>query len=136
MSGVAGLAATLGQAAPPDGVRLDDASVSGSGTGFAVGATYNLRAAGTGDGTNLSGFTWLLSGSASDYDVRATLETGDPPNGTFGTWLNLGSDRSWSLFTSSIGTVSGTVLLELRRTSAPTVILDNATITFTATKTA
>ncbi len=41
--------------------------------------------------------TWLLSGAASDYDVRFTVTSGAINNGgTTGSWLSLGTTRSWS----------------------------------------
>lgn len=39
--------------------------------------------------------TWLLSGSASSYEVRLTLTSGTI-SGTTGTWLSLGTSRTWS----------------------------------------
>lgn len=42
--------------------------------------------------------TWLLSGAASAYEARATLLVGDAPTGSaLGTWLSLGTTRTWSL---------------------------------------
>lgn len=41
--------------------------------------------------------TWLVARVAADYDVRATLVSGDVPDGeATGDWVNCGTTRSWS----------------------------------------
>lgn len=71
-----------------------------------------------------------------DYEVRATLSSGTTPAGTMGTWLNLGTTRSWTLSVSrsTLGTTSATcvVLFEIRPAGGGTV-LDSTSITFNVT---
>lgn len=76
--------------------------------------------------------TWLLSGSASNYEVRLTLTSGTI-SGTTGTWLSLGTSRTWSN-TANPGTGFYYVLregigtLEIRD-SVTTAILASTTLT-------
>lgn len=57
--------------------------------------------------------TWLNSGTAADYDVRATLVSGTSPSGALATWLNLASSSSWSLTRGSLGTASCFLTVEI-----------------------
>lgn len=50
---------------------------------------------------------------ASNYEVRTTA-TGDTPTGTLGTWLSLGTTRSWSLGLSSAGSKSCVLSVSIR----------------------
>lgn len=76
--------------------------------------------------------TWLLSGAAADYDVRATLVSGNSPTGaSLGTWLNLASSHAWQE-TASLGSIKTcTLTIEIRDATTLTV-LDTATVTVTA----
>jgi len=48
--------------------------------------------------------TWLLSGSAGDYDCRLTVNSGTNPAGaSLGTWLDMGTTRTWTLTDSVAG---------------------------------
>ena len=79
--------------------------------------------------------TWLLVGTAAEFDVRATLASGTSPSGSaLATWLNCATDRTWSQFNGAVdgSTVSGVILVEIRDASSLTV-LDNATVTISAT---
>ena len=82
--------------------------------------------------------TWLLSGSAADYDGRLTA-TGEQPTGgsALATWLNLGTTRAWTLTDSSSigGALTNSCLVEIR--DATTLItLVSATVTMHAHETA
>jgi hypothetical protein len=87
-------------------------------------ATYALTNTGLEQRTGLSDNTWLLSGSASDYDVRATLLTGTLTSGTTGSWLSLGTTRSWvRTRTLNIpGTDVVTLTIDLSLAGAATII--------------
>lgn len=77
--------------------------------------------------------TWLLRGAASLYEARATVTSGSLTFGTTGTWLNLGSSRTWGVDRASlnaIGSTTATFTLEIRR---GTNILATSTVTVTAT---
>ena len=77
--------------------------------------------------------TWLLSGSASDYEVRATLSSGTLSSGTTGTWENLGTSRSWTVDDSIVdATISGAVIVVEIRDATTLLLLDTATITLQA----
>lgn len=74
-------------------------------------ATYALTSTGLETATNQTDSTWLLSGVASDYDCRATVVSGTLTSGTTGTWMNLGTTRSWNVArTSNIAGLNEAVL--------------------------
>lgn len=79
--------------------------------------------------------TWLDSGVNSDYEVRATLASGDTPTGTLNTWQACTSDRSWLVSATGGGGVSTTCTLtiELRDAASPNTVRDSASISLTAT---
>jgi hypothetical protein len=81
-------------------------------------------------GTDNGPYTWLKSGSASNYEIFATLNSGTVTGDSFSTWLNLGTSRSWSLTESSIGTKLGSITLQLRPVGGS--VISTATISFTA----
>jgi hypothetical protein len=77
-------------------------------------ATYSVSADGKVRVNGIIVETWLNSGVAADYDVRATLQSGTSPSGSaLATWLNLASGSSWSLTRGSLGVVSCVVTVEI-----------------------
>lgn len=75
--------------------------------------------------------TWLLVGAASDYEVRATVASGDTPSGSAtGSWLGCGTTCEWVLADTTIDEVAleGVLTIELRRAGGTGAILDTATI--------
>jgi len=77
---------------------------------------------------------WLTPQSnMSAYEIRATLDSGDTPDGTLGSWLNLGSNQQWTLTPGGApDTVSCTLTIEVRWTGN-NVVQDSASFTLTAT---
>lgn len=74
--------------------------------------------------------TWLLSGAAADYEIRATDQgSAAMTGGTFGSWLSMGVDNSWNL-TAGEGFHDGEVFFEIRNAST-LVVVDTAIVTFT-----
>lgn len=77
--------------------------------------------------------TWLLSGAASDYEVRATdmgTITGlGSPSGTTGVWLSLGTSREWSLSVPNSGEQDTWLLFIEIRTVSDNVVVTSANIT-------
>ena len=95
-------------------------------------ATLNFNNDGTVTGAGNGGsssFTWLPAGSAADYDIRVTVtgDTGSMTGSALSTWLNLGTNRSWTLEDlSSVGAgnaVTGTY--EIGLTGTATAIASN-----------
>lgn len=78
--------------------------------------------------------TWLLGGLNSDYEVRATLVSGDTPTGTLNTWQVCSTDRSWSVTATGGGGIQSSCVLtiELRDAASPNTVRDSASITLTA----
>lgn len=119
-----GLRATLS-----DQAIMKDVFANGSAT-----ATYKIDNDGTArDHDEALLETWLQSGAASSYEVRATVLSGTSPTGSaLATWLNCGSDRSWSQnSTGGAGSVSGIITVEIRSASS-LIVLATATITINA----
>lgn len=124
---------------PTDSIRV---SITDTGDGT-VGpspqeAVYQLNANGTVYKSVLvTAFeTWLVRGSASDFEVRATKVSGTSPDlasDALSTWLSLASNRTWTLTNSgSFGSfIICTLTIEIRAAATGT-ILDTATITLSA----
>lgn len=93
-------------------------------------ATLTVDNAGNVDGGNSGTYAWLKSGgNASAYEIEATLNSGTV-TGTFGSWLNLGTSRSWTLTRTTTGTNVGTITIQIRPVGGSAVA--TATITFQA----
>lgn len=104
-------------------------------TGTAT-AAYEVHADGTvytTTGTNTLGLleNWLSFGTASNYEVKATLLGGATPTGTLGSWLALSSNRAWTLSQSLVGDTTCTLLIEIRNALSLAVV-DTATVTIYA----
>lgn len=101
-------------------------------------AAYRIKAVGTAtrvQGSSETSITgeWLVSGAAADYEVRATLFSGDTPTGTLGTWLSTSTDREWSLSAiSNAGQIKTCQLTVEIRDVATLTVRDTATITLNA----
>lgn len=82
-------------------------------------------------GTDISG-EWLVSGVASDFEARFTVQSGSFNTGVFGSWLALSTTRTIgntsSRDTSGTTTNTGSALVEIRRIGF-TDVLASATIT-------
>ena len=67
---------------------------------------------------------WIIPRSAAggDYEVYATLNSGTLDSGTTGSWLGLGTSRSWGVTRSSLGTDSAQIGLEIRRVGTVNVL--------------
>jgi hypothetical protein len=95
-------------------------------------ASYTVSIDGTVKVNGVSVETWLNSGAAAGYDVRATLVSGTSPAGSaLATWLNLSSGRSWSLTQSTTGNSSCVLTVEIGLAGAAAAIA-SATITIEA----
>ena len=74
--------------------------------------------------------TWRVVGAGSDYEVRATLVTGDAlTSGTVGTWQALSSSQEWQISAWKPSKMSE-LLIEIRTTAG--VVVDSATVTLEA----
>lgn len=113
-------------------VAISDKTINKTGNGtVSVSATVNYNSSGT--VTNHTGATletWLVSGVNSDYEIRATFQSGQSPTGdAMNTWLALSTSRAWALAMAP-GTADVSVfLIEIRLAASPFTVLDSATIT-------
>jgi hypothetical protein len=79
------------------------------------------------DGTSYISGEWLVSGAASGFEARVTVQSGALSVGTAGTWLGLGTSRAWGV---SGANGSADILVEIRETGGS--VLDTATVTLTS----
>lgn len=111
----------------PSTIAVWDDSVDTSNASFSIGSSSYSS---VGNVFNPSE-TWLLQGSGSDYEVRLTVTAGSFATGTTGSWLGLGSTRTWGN-TASPGTgfyynlVQGNGLLEIRNAATQIVVAFSA----------
>lgn len=83
--------------------------------------------------TDLGDWVTPKTFAGAAYDCRMTTVSGtvSPGSAATGSWLSLGSDRSWNVQIAVVGTKTYVGTLEIRRASDG-VVLDTATITLTA----
>jgi hypothetical protein len=120
-----------------DKISLSGVAVSSVGSGSQT-ATYTLES----DGDVVRATTplgssdigdWIdpKASAPSDYEVRATLNSGTLTSGTTGSWLALTSNRSWTLTQATVGAADQVDLtIEIRKGSGAT--LASATVTLDA----
>lgn len=98
-------------------------------------ASYSINSSGNvvnQNGTILE--AWLTGGTSSNYDVMVTPISGVALTGTTGSWLNGGSNQTWSISNSAgdDSTISSQFTVQIRL-SATGVVQASATITLNAT---
>ena len=72
--------------------------------------------------------TWLVSGTNSQFEVRATAVSGTVTSGTMNTWETLSTSREWTAAkTFSVGVKQAVITIEIRRASTGAVV-DTATV--------
>lgn len=123
-----------------DRISLSGVSVYSAGAGSQT-ATYTLESDGdvvtaTTPGGSVDAGDWIdpKASAPSDYEVRATLNSGTLTSGTTGSWLALTSNRSWTLTRVVIGAATQVDLtIEIRKGSGAT--LASASVTLDAERT-
>lgn len=83
-----------------DRVYLEPISVTDNDAAGPVSAQVDFRADGycysvTNFGGETQLFQWLLSGSAADYEIYATTDSGTV-TGTVGSWVGMNATNTWS----------------------------------------
>ena len=129
------LMATLASTAedPAPTITVNDGLVSDIqvGTNSTASITFNSNGTVSSVG-NVATYTtdWIdpTSAAPDDYEIRATISSGTMTSGTFGSWLALTSNRTWSKTQFTVGSSSAQVLFEIRKGSGS--VLDSGTITF------
>lgn len=94
--------------------------------------TFTLDNLGVASGPGVANYNWLSSGSASSYEVQATINSGTLTSGTTGSWLSLSSSRTWNVQRSVVGSKSCSMTVQIRETANPSNTV-SASITITAT---
>lgn len=92
-----------------------------SDTGFSQASAYirftsgGLQAIETfANGQSIIGSWVMPNSSAPEWEIRATLASGDTPSGVLGTWQALTIDRVWGFNLTSSGTLSCALTFEFR----------------------
>lgn len=87
-------------------------------------ATWSAESTGNDTGSGLSSRVWLLSGAAADYELFASVTSGALTSGTTGSWLSLGTTRSYSVTRTddADGQDQAVLACEVRRASDLVVI--------------
>lgn len=120
---------------PPPSVSLSNQFLAETSTGVTV-SSYSVGSDGkVRDHNSFILESWLLGGgSAADYEVMATLQSGALTSGTTGSWLNCGTTRTWSVANGARNNtiVSAVIFVQIRR---GTTIGASATITLSAEST-
>lgn len=101
---------------------------------------YRINADGTVDGSEASTLTWsldygtwLTAGTAGQFDVRATLNSGSLTAGTTGTWMSCSSTRTWTVEVTANANTSQTANLTIEIRNGTTLeVLATATAVLTA----
>jgi len=86
-------------------------------------ATYTLGSDGSISSTGNPSAFWIdpqLGMPA--FECRATLVAGSITSGTVGSWLSLGTNRSWESTRSIVGSQSGALDIEIRKIGTTTVL--------------
>lgn len=129
MSGIMAILATggqLGQVSAPNANPND--------TQFSATATANfvLNTNGTFTSTNDAGGNWMTGALGSQFDAMLTLVSGTGPTGAaLATWLNLGTNRTWTRAVFGNNTIDTTTCTLQIRETASGVVRSTSTITFT-----
>jgi hypothetical protein len=120
-------------AAASNTINVDNRTVSAHNTGSAGVASYSLTNAGdirfnNGTNTIIDQGDWITpQTNMSLYSARMTIISGGSTSGTFGSYLNLGTTRTWTLSGGS-GGVDATWQIDIRRDS-DSAVMDTATLT-------
>jgi hypothetical protein len=80
---------------------------------------------------------WLEGGVASNYQIMATLQSGTAPNWSaylspLNTWIPLSSGATWGMQRTTVGSTTGTLLIEIALVGSTTP-LASGTVTLTGT---
>jgi len=121
-------------AAPVASISITDQIISDSTSGTAQ-ANYQIGSDGKVRDQSLGILeSWLLGGgTASNYEVRATVTSGSLSTGTVGSWLNCGTTRTWTLRNSAMNNSVLTCVMTVEiRLASSGVVQDSATITLEA----
>ena len=118
----------------PAAAAITDQSITSLGPTGTYTAGYRLNTSGIAESRVQAAYstieTWLVVGAASDYEVRATLVTGDAlSSGVVGTWQTLSTSHEWLILSTTPNKLSE-LLIEIRTTAG--VVVDSATVTLAA----
>lgn len=101
-------------------------------SGASTTASYSIFSDGTIRDHNLLVLeTWLPTGTASNFEARVTVTGGSLSSGATGSWVGLGSNRTWSLTIGAFTTQTCDFTVEIRD-AATQAVQDSASINLLA----
>jgi hypothetical protein len=85
------------------------------------------------NGGSINQYTWQGNGTASQYDIRATVTSGTVSGSATATWLNLASSVQWSCIRTEnlTGTTTAVLTVEIRDASTLALVA-SGTVTLQA----
>lgn len=95
--------------------------------------TFGSNGSFSGIADNGTGYSWLVSGSPGDYSILLTTTAGTLSSGTAGSYLNLGTSRTFAVTRPSVGTKQWTGAVTIRRDIDSVVMAGPVNISLTAT---
>lgn len=118
-------------------ITLNNASPSSTGSGTrtagwkidADGYVYTLKQAAY---TQQNQWT---ADAVSNYEVRATLDSGGVTTGTTGSWLACSTDREWTVEETVLDGTSYAYLTVEVRSASTLIVLDSCTVNIIANRT-
>lgn len=121
-----------GVIAPPSSFTFSTNSAAGASVGGTATATLTMYANGAIRGTNTS--LWLAAGNSPDFDVYMEKSSGTTDCTNQNTWLNMVSNRSFSISRSTTGSYTWGGTLYLRVSNTPQTTLNAIPITMSVNR--
>lgn len=100
-------------------------------------ATVTFNSSGTcvmsGNSVTPGNYSWLVTGSGADFDIRVTVSSGAFTSGSsVGSWLTLASNRFWTLSRTGLGTSFVDATIEIRDAATLSVVAGPVAFNFEA----
>ena len=122
-------------ASVPISAQLHNQSLYASAVNSTATASYQIASSGNVIGNGATLEAWLIGTGAnsSSYEVMATQSSGSAVSGTLGSWLNCGTNRSWSISNGARNNsvITGVISVQIRDVATQTVQA-SASITLSA----
>jgi hypothetical protein len=99
----------------------DDNTTSPAAASVSLNNTGTFTWSSSNGGGSFAG-QWMSGDTASNYEVLATTTAGTAGTGTVGTWLNLGTTRTWQRTRALVGITTWTFTLQIRAVGTTTVL--------------
>jgi hypothetical protein len=130
IAGMGGGAVTFPLPSPTNVLGIDTAPSYAS---YGLLSNGNVETDSNSTGSAVIGQWIVPATTAADYEVRATLTGGSLTSGTTGSYISLGSTRTWRVEANSPGSNQGANLtIEIRLTAGPGPVVATALVSIQA----